>query len=183
MPAIDTLARLAALEPAAPLAEALAFYDSLPPIEPEAMIGRWHGGEIATGHLYDGLLQPSGWWGKEFRSADDVDPLLFERGGTIFAGNPALIPLGLIERFPTIAKSAAAGALFRTVSPLLRTGKPRARLRILTYRGVSSAAMLYDAHPIADCFRRVSGDVLIGAMDIRGHADPYIFTLRRTAPA
>jgi hypothetical protein len=41
--------------------------------------------------------------------------------------------------------------------------------------------MIYDAHPIADCFRSVTPDVLLGAMDIRGHSAPYIFTLRRVA--
>ena len=178
---MDPLTRLEQLEPAAPLADVLAFYDGLPPVTPEAMIGRWKGGEIATGHLYDGLLGPSGWWGKDFRSPDEVDPLLFERDGKLFAGNPALIPLGLIERFPRLAKSAAAARLFRSVSPLLRTNKPRARLRLLTYRGATSAAMIYDAHPIADCFRSVTPDVLLGAMDIRGHSAPYMFTLRRVA--
>lgn len=179
----EPLAELERLEAGAPLAAVLAFYDRLPAIQPEAMLGRWKGGEIATGHLYDGLLGPSGWWGKDFRSPDDVDPLLFRRGDRLFAGNPALIPLGLIERFPKLAKSPPAAALFRAISPLLRTRRPRARLRPLTYRGVTSAAMLYDAHPIADCFREVAEGVLIGAMDIRGHADPYMFTLRRVAAA
>jgi hypothetical protein len=170
-------------EPAAPLAEVLAFYDSLSPVTSEAMIGRWRGGEIATGHLYDGLLGPSGWWGKEFRSPDEVDPLLFARNGKLFAGNPALIPLGLIEHFPRVAKSARAAILFRALSPLLKTGKPRARLRSLTYRSVTSAAMIYDSLPIADCFRSVTSDVLLGAMDIRGHPAPYMFTLRRVTAA
>lgn len=180
---MDPLARLEQLEPAAPLAEVLAFYDGLPPVTPEAMTGRWKGGEIATGHLYDGLLGPSGWWGKDFRAADQVDPLLFERGGKLFAGNPALIPLGLIEHFPRLAKSAPAAMLFRALSPLLKTRKPRARLRSLTYRGMTSAAMIYDSLPIADCFRTVNPDVLLGAMDIRGHAAPYMFTLRRVTTA
>lgn len=180
---MDRLARLERLEPAAALGEVLDLFDRLPAVAPEAMLGRWRGGEIATGHLYDGLLGPAGWWGKEFRSADDVDPLLFGRGRRLFAGNPALIPLGLIERFPRLAKSPPAAALFRALSPLMRTSKPRARLRPLTYRGVTSAAMLYDAHPIADCFRAVAPDVLLGAMDIRGHPAPFMFTLRRVAGA
>lgn len=171
--------RLRELEPAAPLAEVLAYYDSLPAVAPEEMLGSWKGGEIATGHLYDGLLGPSGWWGKNFRSVDSVDPLVFERGGKRFAGNPGLIPLGLIERIPAIAKSAPSAALFRLLSPLMATRKPRARLRPLTYRGVTSAAMIYDQLPIADCFRWVDGNTLIGAMDIRGHEQPYFFTLRR----
>ena len=180
---MNPLAQLEALEPAAALADVLAFYDSLPAVAPAAMLGLWRGGEIATGHLYDGLLGPSGWWGKAFRSVDDVDPLIFERRGKRFAGNPALMPLALIERFPRLAKSAPAAAAFRAISPVLRTRKPRARLRPLTFRGVTSAAMIYDAHPIADCFRAVGNDVLLGAMDIRGHANPYFFTLRRRPAA
>jgi hypothetical protein len=172
--------RLAELEPAAPRADVLAFYDSLPAVTPEEMLGEWKGGEIATGHLYDGLLGPSGWWGKRFRSVDAVDPLIFERRGKRFAGNPGLMPLGLIERFPALAKSRPSAALFRLFSPLMRTSKPRARLRPLTYRGVTSAAMIYDQLPIADCFRAVDRDTLIGAMDIRGFDQPYFFTLRRS---
>ncbi len=171
--------RLRSLEPAAPLGQVLAFYDSLPAILPEAMIGRWKGSEIATGHLYDGLLAPSGWWGKEFRSIDDVDPLIFQRGGKHFAGNPGLMPLALIERFPKLAKSAPSAALFRALSPLMRTKRPRARLRSVTYRGLASAAMIYDQHAIVDCFRSVDPDTLLGAMDIRGFVDPYFFVLRR----
>ena len=172
--------RLAKLLPATSLAEALAFYDSLPAVLPEEMLGSWKGEELATGHLYDGLLGTSGWWGKRFQSVDAVDPLLFERNGKLFAGNPGLMPLGLIERFPALAKARPSAALFRFCSPLLRTRKPRARLRPLTYRGVTSAAMIYDQLPIADCFRRVDENTLIGAMDIRGFADPYFFVLRRT---
>lgn len=177
---MDPAQRLRTLEPAAPLAEVLAFYDSLPAVMPEEMLGSWKGGEIATGHLYDGLLGPSGWWGKEFRSVDDVDPLVFERKGRRFAGNPGLMPLGLIERLPRLAKSGPSAALFRFFSPLMRTRRPRARLRPLAYRGVTSAAMIYDQLPIADCFRRVDKATLIGAMDIRGHDQPYFFTLRRS---
>jgi hypothetical protein len=170
---------LRTFEPAAALGQVLAFYDSLPALAPEEMLGNWKGREIATGHLYDGLLGPSGWWGKRFRSTDEVDPLIFERRGRRFAGNPGLMPLGLIERMPRLAKSAPSAALFRFFSPLMKTNKPRARLRPLTYRGVTSAAMIYDQLPIADCFRRVDEDTLIGAMDIRGHERPYVFTLRR----
>lgn len=171
--------QLQRLEPAATLAAVLAFYDGLPAVAPEAMLGEWKGSEIATGHLYDGLLGPSGWWGKRFNGVDAVDPLIFERGGQRFAGNPGLIPLSLIERFPRIAKSGPSAAIFRALSPLLKTGKPRARLRTVTSRGVASAAMIYDQHAIVDCFRKVDNDTLLGAMDIRGFADPYIFVLRR----
>lgn len=167
------------LEPAAALADLLDYFDRQAAVAPDEMLGRWKGSEVATGHVYDGLLGPSGWWGKSFRSSDDVDLLLFKRGGKLFAGNPGLMPLALVERFPALAGSRPSAALFRFVSPLLRTGKPRARLRALTYRGITSAAMIYDQLLIADCFRKVDADTLLGAMDIRGFTDPYFFVLRR----
>lgn len=176
---MDAWYRLADLLPASSLAEAKAFYDTLSPIAPESMLGWWKGEELATGHAFDGLLGPSGWWGKAFRSADEVDPLVFERGGKRFAGNPGLMPLALVARFPRLAKARASAALFRAASPLLRTKRSRARLRTLTYRGVASAAMIYDQLPIVDCFRQVDEATLLGAMDFRGFADPYFFVLRR----
>lgn len=182
MPLISTsrLDELAALEPAAPLAKVLAFYDSLPVASLEMMMGRWRGGEIATGHVFDGLLGPSGWYGKAFRSPDDVHPLLFRRkDGRLYAGNPALMPLDLIRFAPSLAKHPASAALFRAVAPLLATRRPKARLRMTDYRGKISATMIYDDLPINDVFRKVDEDSLLGAMDIRGYLDPFFFTLRR----
>jgi Domain of unknown function (DUF4334)/GXWXG protein len=171
---------LAHLEPAASLAAMLKFFDGLPPVLPERMIGRWHGGEIATGHAFDGLLAPSGWHGKAFHSADSVDPLLFRgRRGRLFAGNPALMPLGLLRLAPVLAKSRAAGAAFRAIGPAFATRRPAARLRRTDYRGVVTATMIYDALPINDVFRLVDADTVLGAMDIRGYPDPFFFTLRR----
>lgn len=174
------LARLEDLERSATLANALSFYDSLPAVPLKTVIGSWRGGEIATGHAFDGLLGPAGWHGKNFRSSDDVDPLVFRRSdGGLFAGNPALMPLTLLTRFPRMAHHPLSAALFRAVGPLLATRKPRARLRMTEYRGVVSATMVYDALPINDVFRLVNDDTLVGAMDIRDFPDPFFFTLRR----
>ena len=183
-PPLSSLARLELLEPAATLAAALALYDSLPPVPIEAMIGQWRGGEIATGHRFDGLLGPAGWYGKRFHSADAVDPLVFRRtDGRLFAGNPALMPLGLLDRFPALAKSKVSAAMFRAAAPRFATTESKARLRMTEYRGKVSATMIYDALPINDVFRLVDADTVIGAMDIRGYADPFIFTLRRDQKA
>lgn len=173
--------RLKQLEPAADAVEVLAFYDSLPPVQVEELIGAWRGAEIATGHSFDGLLGPSGWHGKSFRSPDDVDPLLFRSAsGKLFAGDPARMPLELLRRFPRLARLPLGGRLFRFAAPvLLRTRRPKARLRMTHYRGVSSATMIYDALPINDVFRKVDSDTMLGAMDIRGEAKPFFFVLRR----
>ena len=178
------LNRLSALERGTTPAEALAFYDELEPVPLEDMLGSWRGGEIPTGHVFDGLLKPSGWVGKIFRSTNDVDPLIFERpSGRRFAGNPAVMPIALVQHLPRLAKHPISSALFRAIAPLLATRRPRARLRMTEYRGVSSATMIYDDLPINDVFRRVTDDVVLGAMDIRGCELPYFFTLRREGTA
>ena len=49
------------------------------------------------------------------------------------------------------------------------------------HRGVGTAAMVYDALPIIDVFRRISADAVLGLMDLRGLAEPFFFVLRRDA--
>ena len=54
-----------------------------------------------------------------------------------------------------------------------------ATLRRVEYRGVSTATMVYDQHPVFDHFRRVDADTVIGAMDRKGEDAPLVFFLRR----
>jgi hypothetical protein len=56
-----------------------------------------------------------------------------------------------------------------------------ARLRAVEYRGVVTATMAYDRHPILDHFRRVGDDVVLGVMDRKGDEQPLVFFLRRIA--
>ncbi|KAI9323565.1 hypothetical protein BX666DRAFT_2022292 [Dichotomocladium elegans] len=42
-----------------------------------------------------------------------------------------------------------------------------ARLREVKFRGVTTAAMVYDQLPIIDYFHKVDGTVIMGAMDLR----------------
>lgn len=152
--------------------------DSLPPVRVAEILGRWHGSEVPTGHPLDGLLDVSGWYGKEFVDADRVHPLLFGSAGALYAVNPKLMPLGLLNRlgrrFPRWLPPGGT-ALFR----LAATRRPRARLRDVQYRGVVSAAMVYDDLPVIDHFRRLGPDSLLGAMDLRGSDRPYFFLLER----
>jgi len=46
--------------------DALALFDASSAVEPGFMIGTWRGAELPTGHRLDGLLEASGWWGKQF---------------------------------------------------------------------------------------------------------------------
>jgi hypothetical protein len=162
--------------------EALAVFDAAEPIEPGFMIGKWCGAEVPTGHPLDGLLGASGWWGKQFVDLETVHPLLFQRrdGRRTWALNPGLAPIGLALRFPM---PAVAAPLLRsgiaTLRPILQTRQARARLRVTTYRGRSTVAMIYDQLPVIDVFRRIADDIVIGVMDLRGTPQPYFFVLQR----
>jgi hypothetical protein len=48
-----------------------------------------------------------------------------------------------------------------------------------TYRGKSSATMIYDQLPINDVFRKIDQDAVFGVMDFKGMKSPFFFILRR----
>jgi hypothetical protein len=157
---------------------ALALFDSLPAVGVEEMIGTWRGSEVPTGHPLDGMLAVSGWWGKRFSSAEDVDPLVMSGGrrGGLWNLNPALVPMGLLARHPVVGRLPGAGAALRALRPVVGTRRPAARLRMTEVRGVVTATMCYDALPVHDAFRRVDDGTVLGLMDLRGAA-PYVFAL------
>ncbi len=146
----------------------------------EQVIGRWRGSGLATGSPIDGLLEGYGWYGKEFLDAETVHPLLFlDRTGRPRPVDPALIPVGLLRAHAGVARSGLARQAFGGIRPLMYTDKPKARLRSVEHRGVATAAMVYDALPIIDVFRRVGPDVVLGAMDMRGLPAPFFYLLER----
>ncbi|MGY1723570.1 DUF4334 domain-containing protein [Blastococcus sp. SYSU DS0533] len=163
----------------APPEEALAFFDFLRPQAVEEMLGRWRGSELPTRSPLDGLLERYGWWGKEFRDAETVHPLLFATRSGPRSVDPALIPVGVLRGLPALAHSTPARLAFTALRPLLTTSRPKARLRAVEHRGVVTAAMVYDRLPIIDVFRRVDSRTVLGLMDLRGLPAPFFFVLRR----
>jgi hypothetical protein len=160
--------------------EALAFFDGLPPVPAADLLGRWRGSGLPTGSRLDGLLEAYGWYGKEFLGAEAVHPLVFrDRRGRPRPVDPAWIPLSLLRDLPDVARLWPVRTAFGRLRPLLYTHRPAARLRTIEHRGVSTAAMVYDALPVIDVFRRVGPDVVIGAMDMRGLPAPFFFLLER----
>ncbi|MDK1361887.1 DUF4334 domain-containing protein [Arthrobacter sp. zg-Y1219] len=172
--------RLQLLRGGTTAAEALAFFDSLPPLHLDEAAGSWRGSEVPTGHPLNGVLGSLGWHGKRFDGVEAAHPLVFEtRSGRLFEVNPGLVPLKLALHLAPLLRRRAVGRLIRPVLQLARTTRPRARLRMMEYRGVGSATMIYDALPINDAFRRVDSTTLLGAMDLRGPGSPFIFSLQR----
>lgn len=161
-------------------AEALALFDALDVVDVAALLGSWRGSTFATGHPLDGALEAYGWRGKRMESAEEVHPLVF----ATWAGRMALRPrvlapgLPLLLRWPVL-KSPPVAALVRAALPLAATRRPRARLRVICYRGRRSAAMVYDEVPIVDVFRRVDGDTVMGLMDCEWMEPPFFFVLQR----
>ena len=160
--------------------EALQLFDSLDEVDTGFMLGAWLGGEFPTGHPLDGALRAYGWQGKRFDSDEHVHPLLFGGAGRTFAVRPvpAWRGMPLVERWPALKSDAVARGV-RMLLPLLATRRSRARLRMLRFRGRTSAAMLYDDIPVQDVFRRMDADSVLGLMDGKGMAQPFFFVLRR----
>ena len=176
--------RLRELQRGTTIEVALAFYDSLEPVGLEEMIGSWCGQGLPTDHPFDGLLENLGWHGKRFDSVDGAHPLIFDAGeGRRVSINPAFVPIAVVVRHPRLLHAPFVARIFSVIRPLIRTKKPKARLRLTQYRDVVTATMSYDALPINDVFRKVDDDTLIGAMDLRGLDMPFMFVMRREAAA
>jgi hypothetical protein len=178
----EAASKLQALQGGTTVDEALPFFDSLSAVSMDQMMGSWRGSGLETGHPFDGLLESMGWHGKSFLGADQVHPLVFEGPKGLFTVNPRLVPMGATLRFSNTLHHPAAPRLVKPVMRLLRTSAPQARLRMVEYRGVVTATMCYDRLPVNDHFRRVDADTVVGAMDARGMAQPFMFVLHRESP-
>lgn len=172
--------RLAALERGATAEAVLALFDELPPATIDGMIGSWRGSGLPTHHPLDGLLEAYAWHGKRFDGPDSVHPLLFRRaGGAVFSVNPSVVQLRPLLNHAALLRRPAIAAIGRRMLGLAATGTPQARLRLIAFRGVVTATMIYDALPINDVFRHVDADTRLGVMDMRYTPDPFFFVLRR----
>ena len=159
-------------------AEAFQFFDQLESVSLDFMSGLWKGSGCRTGHPFDGLLEAAGWYGKEFIDAETVHPLVFRhQRGFLYKVNPGLLPFTFLLSY---IPRKLVRLLFPLVSPLLQTRKAKARMRMMEYRGIVSAAMIYDQHSVYDTFRKIDENTVIGAMDWKGQPDmAYFFLLER----
>ena len=156
---------------------ALEIFDLLPPVTISDMQGLWAGSGVHTGHRLDGLLEAHGWFGKSFDANGDAHPLLFGAENHLISVDPRWLPVRTLGPLK-LSRSGFARAASRMVRPLLATSRPKARLMRVAYRGVESAAMIYDRQPIVDIFRRIDSERLLGLMDLRGEK-PFFFILER----
>lgn len=135
-------------------------WESLPPVCPAEMQGLWRGTAVTSGTVFAVLLRASGWYGKMFRSEDDVDALVFSRPASVLAAiNYAMIaPWRLPED-----------------RALTRHPLGAARLVVAELFGSQTAAMAYRFLPIVDHFRRLSEASVLGLMQIGRRETPELF--------
>ncbi len=73
---------------------------------------------------------------------------------------------------PIVSRGPDGG---RVVNPIMGA----ASLRRVEYRGVVTATMCYDQHPVFDHFRKLDERTVLGVMDRKGDRLPLYFYLRR----
>lgn len=156
--------------------QCLSIYDQLDPTSLDFLKGQWKGYEIKTGHSIEGLLELSGWYGKRFENPENVHPLLMQSFNKkrLFSLNPRFIPLGI--NFPKVKLLRFIMAI---LTPILKTKKSKARIRLIEYRGKLTGTMAYDEKGIFDHFVKIDEDTVLGAMDLKGSDKPYFFVLER----
>lgn len=161
--------------------KALKLFDQLEPVPLDFMLGRWTGAEIPTNHPLDGLLGASNWYGKEFIDPDNVHPLVLAwANGNTYKTTPMMLMMKLGMSVP-IFKQPFMKPINGLVTSLVSTKKSKARLRMIDYRGKTSATMIYDRLPIHDHFRKIDEHSVMGLMDFKGEKHPYFFMLMREA--
>ncbi|MCA1409088.1 DUF4334 domain-containing protein [Ensifer sp. IC3342] len=159
---------------------AFAYFDRLHPVPAGDLVGLWKGSEISTGHPFDGVLENLGWYGKRFRADMRADALLFKKDGDrLVPIDPSPIPLGLAFRLHRLGRTEAARNLFSHLIKHLRATGPVASLRMMRFRGNVSAVMVYDRKPVADHFRKIDTDTLVGVMSVQGYDGHFFFQLER----
>lgn len=124
-----------------------------------------------------------GRYGKRFHGAAGgyaVDPLIHDDGhGGLIAVAPLPEPLFRLTIGMRFLRSRALSPLVLALTRFLRTSRPRARLELIEYRGVKSAAMVYNDLHVFDAFKKVDDDTVLGLMVMQGEPENYIFWLRR----
>lgn len=126
----------------------------LAPVGVDEILGRWTGGDFATGHVISKVLTKARWHGKWFDSALDVTPIVCRDD----AGQ-------------LVANSAAAGGGAASLWPV-------------GFRGEVTATMVYDNVPVFDHFKKLDDHTLMGIMNgkleqLYGITELYYFWLER----
>ena len=162
----------------------LTWFQSLPPVLPNQMVGLWKGTGIPSGHPLDGVLENLQWFGKRFHPDMRADALLFQSGERrLIAVEPRWLPVRLAIRLASFGRTPVARNLFGYLRKAIRARGQTAALQLRTFQGTESAAMVYDHQPIVDYFRKINDSEVAGMMIVEADPRLYFFKLRRVDAA
>lgn len=150
------------------VAQIAAVFDQLKPISPEFLIGKWKGFSFDTGHPAHRILDTLKWAGKDYRSVDDVDPIMIYDDS------------GKRSWYSEYGHARVSSELQGI--PVQGYAADRSQIREVKFHGTVSAAMIYDKFPIIDVFKYVDDNTVLGAMDSKdfpADAGEYYFYLKR----
>jgi hypothetical protein len=69
-------------------AELDEIWSALDTVRSADIVGSWKGDECHTGHKMNGQLKAARWFGKNFNSVDDVEPIVcYDDDGNLFSNN------------------------------------------------------------------------------------------------
>jgi hypothetical protein len=151
-----------------------AAFDALDPVGVDMLVGLWEADPGYAETPGGRLLVESGWWGARFTDAETVDPLLFrsDDGDGLFAAD-------LLRVLALIREGAQNISARRTE---VETSAPIGRVRMIEYRGVVTATLVYDQVPVLDYLRAVDNNTVIAAVEGRAMVDRPAYALLRRRP-
>ncbi len=150
-------------------------FDTLNPVSIDMLIGTWKVDPSYAETLGGKMLIESGWWGARFVDAETVDPLLYPKpdGNGVFAAD-----------LPSVLAVLSTGE--RDISARrneVETSAPIGRLRMVEYRGVLTATLVYDQVPVLDYLRAIDSGTIVAAVEHRGLVHHPDYALLRRCPA
>ena len=149
-------------------------FDTLTPVSIDMLTGTWRIDPSYAESPGGAMLIESGWWGARFVDAETVDPLLYPKpdGIGVFAADlqSVLAVLSTGERDISARRDE------------VETSTPIGRLRMVEYRDVLTATLVYDQVPVLDYLRAIDSDTIVAAVEHRGLIDQPDYALLRRCP-
>lgn len=151
-------------------------FDALAPAGVGMLTGFWKADPGYAETPGGRLLIESGWWGARFVDQETVHPLLFRTGD-----GDGLFAADLLRVLALLGDGAQDLSARREQ---VETSAPIGRVRMIEYRGVVTATLVYDQVPVLDYLRVVDNDTMVAAVEGRGMVErPAYALLRRCKPA
>jgi hypothetical protein len=154
-------------------AQITTLFAELPPVSMETLSGIWRAVAIPGVSPFYQVQIEKGWYGMRFTDPETVDSMLISTsdGADIFAADVLKI----------VAAAPGADTHLSQIRTQIETDQPMGRLRMISYRGAISAALIYDRQPVIDYFRTIDDTAVLCAAEARGISETGYCVLQRNS--